>query len=103
MRRSRSGIEIVNGSALGEGEGEANVSTEQFFQGYGQEELNTAVAEAPVAAAIVSTGMDVEANVSQDQYTTPLPSNAAWSDSVDRIISDIADDVDSEENESLLD
>jgi len=98
-------VNHLNGSALGEGEGEgeANVSTEQFFQGYGQEELNTAVAEAPVAAAIVSTGMDVEANVSQDQYTTPLPSNAAWSDSVDRIISEIADDVDSEENESLLD
>jgi len=87
------------------GEGEAvDVSADDFFLGYGQDELATATAEAPVAAAITSTGVEVANTPAQEQYTTPLQANAAWSETVDLVLSDIADNGEADDAfESLLD
>lgn len=96
-------INHLNGSAGGEGEA-ANVSADDFFLGYGQDELATAAVEAPVAAAITSTGLDVENTHPQEQYTTPLQANAAWSESVDLVLSEMTDGGDADDDlESLLD
>ncbi|MBT3890589.1 MAG: hypothetical protein HOF72_08175, partial [Planctomycetaceae bacterium] len=96
-------INHLNGSAGGEGEA-VSVTADDFFLGYGQDELATVAVEAPVAAAITSTGVDVENTYAQEQYTTPLQANAAWSESVDRVLSDMTDGGDADDVfESLLD
>jgi hypothetical protein len=96
-------INHLNGSAGGEGEA-VSVATDDFFLGYGEGELATAAVNAPVAAAITSTGIDVENTYAQEQYTTPLQANAAWSESVDLVLSDMTDGSDADDAvESLLD
>jgi hypothetical protein len=96
-------INHLNGSAGGEGEA-VSVAADDFFLGYGEGELATAAVNAPVAAAITSTGIDVEKTYAQEQYTTPLPANAAWSESVDRVLSDMTNGSDTDDSvESLLD
>ena len=96
-------INHLNGSAGGEGEA-VDVSADDFFLGYGQDELATATAEAPVAAAITSTGVEVANTPAQEQYTTPLQANAAWSETVDLVLSDMADNGEADDAfESLLD
>ena len=96
-------INHLNGSAGGEGEA-ASVAADDFFLGYGQAELATAAVDAPVVAAITSTGVDVENTYAQEHYTTPLQVNDAWSESVDRVLIDMTDGSDADDTvESLLD
>nr|MCS5629380.1 dockerin type I domain-containing protein [Pirellulaceae bacterium] len=96
-------INHLNGSAGGEGEA-VSFAADDFFLGYGQAELLAAAVDAPVVAAITSTGVDVENTYSQEQYTTPLQANDAWSESVDRVLSDMTDGSDADDTvESLLD
>ena len=96
-------INHLNGSAGGEGEA-ASVAADDFFLGYGQAELATAAVDAPIAAAITSTGVDVENTYAQEHYTTPLQVNDAWSESVDRVLIDMTDGSDADDTvESLLD
>jgi hypothetical protein len=96
-------INHLNGSAGGEGEA-ASVAADDFFLGYGQAELATAAVDAPIAAAITSTGVDVENTYAQEHYTTPLQANDAWSESVDRVLIDMTDGSDADDTvESLLD
>nr|MCS5632198.1 dockerin type I domain-containing protein [Pirellulaceae bacterium] len=95
-------INHLNGSAGGEGE--AISAADAVFLGYGQADLATAAVDTPVAAAITSTGVDVENTYAQEQYTTPLQTNDAWSESVDRALGDMTDGSDADDTvESLLD
>lgn len=96
-------INHLNGSAGGEGEA-VSVTADDFFLGYGQDELATVAVGAPVVELITSTGVDVDNSYAQEQYTTPLEANDAWSESVDLALSEMAD-IDNADDavESLLD
>jgi hypothetical protein len=93
-------INHLNGSAGGEGES-ISVAADAVFLGYG---LATAAVDAPVVAAITSTGVDVENAYPQEQYTTPLQANDTWSEAVDRVLADLAEPSDADDIiESLFD
>ncbi len=94
-------INHLNGSAGGEGEA-VSVAADDFFLGYGQAELVAAAVDAPVVAAITSTGVDVENTFAQEQYTTPLQTNDTWSESVDRVLNDMTDGGDADDTVELL-